>query len=289
MIRRDFILLAGAATFGHSRAVQALTRESRALGMPSRKDRTVVMVHGAFAGGWCFERFHAVFESRGWTCYTPDLLGHGVRTVESSSLANLGVQDYRAALETELRSFATPPILLGHSLGAVLVQQLAARGLARALILVSPAPRSGILPTAESEKRAAQGLMTLGPFWTTVVYPNFDVAVQDSLSRVPQAKQHEVFDRFGPESGRALFELFFWMLDTEAATAVDVGAIRCPVLCVSGTEDRVVSLATARATAAGLGSALLWEESEHGHMLPVEPGADEVARRMAEWAEIAVN
>ena len=34
-------------------------------------------------------------------------------------------------------------------MGAVLAQQLAASGLARALILVSPAPRAGILPSSE--------------------------------------------------------------------------------------------------------------------------------------------
>jgi pimeloyl-ACP methyl ester carboxylesterase len=190
---------------------------------PDPKDRTIVMVHGAFAGAWCFDVFRAVFERLGWTCCTPELPGHGKRAGDESSLVNLGLTAYRAALETELRSFASPPILLGHSMGAVLAQQLAARGLARALILVSPAPRFGILPTTESEKQAAQGLMTLGPFWTTVVHPNFEVAVQDSLNRVPQAEQRIVFDRFGPESGRALFELFFWMLDTEAATTVDVG------------------------------------------------------------------
>ena len=39
----------------------------------------IVMLHGANAGGWCFERFRTVFESLGWTCHTPDLIGHGRR------------------------------------------------------------------------------------------------------------------------------------------------------------------------------------------------------------------
>ena len=40
----------------------------------------IVMLHGANAGGWCFERFRTVFESLGWTCHTPDLIGHGNAT-----------------------------------------------------------------------------------------------------------------------------------------------------------------------------------------------------------------
>ena len=50
------------------------------------KDKTIVMVHGAFAGAWCFDGFRA----GGWTCYTPDLPGHGKRAGNASSLADLG-------------------------------------------------------------------------------------------------------------------------------------------------------------------------------------------------------
>ncbi len=38
--------------------------------------RTIVMIHGAFAGGWCFENFAAVLGARGWTCHAPNLRFH---------------------------------------------------------------------------------------------------------------------------------------------------------------------------------------------------------------------
>ena len=50
-----------------------------------------------------------------------------------------------------------------------------------------------------------------------------------------------MFDRFGLESGRAFFELFFWMFDQIDATKVDTRAITCPVLCVEGADDKWVS------------------------------------------------
>ena len=37
----------------------------------------VIMVHGAFCGGWVFDRFKAPFEAAGPQCLTPDLPGHG--------------------------------------------------------------------------------------------------------------------------------------------------------------------------------------------------------------------
>lgn len=247
--------------------------------------KNIVFIHGAFAGGWCFDRFAAIFRSNGWTCSTPDLLGHGARLGIPGELAGKGLADYRKELETYLRTFAEPPVLIGHSMGAVLAQQLAAQGLARALVLISPAPHYGILPSTESERDAAKGFMYLGPFWTLVINPNYDVAAADSLNRLPEAEKYPVFERFGPESGQALFELFYWMLDNNKSSRVDFNSVKCPVLCLSGTDDRVVSISTAKATAAAFPQAEFWPVENAGHMLLVEPSADSIARKVASWLE----
>ena len=63
--------------------------------------------------------------------------------------------------------------------------------------------------------------MSLGAFWKTVINPDFDLARVLSLNCIPEAEQRAVFDKFGPESGRAFFELFFWMFDQTGATKVD--------------------------------------------------------------------
>jgi non-heme chloroperoxidase len=244
----------------------------------------IVMLHGASAGGWCFDIFREEFEALGWTCHSPDLVGHGKDSAAADAkLVGVGMADYRAECASLLKSFAEPPVILGHSMGAVLAQQLAAAGLARALVLVSPAPRAGILPATDSERQLDQDLMTIAAFWNAVIHPDFNLACFYSLNRVPPAEQRSVFDRFGPESGRAYFEVFFWMFDKTGATAVDTTKISCPVLCLSGTDDNLVSLATARATAAPYRNAALWEEAGHGHMLPLEPGAAGIARRIADW------
>jgi non-heme chloroperoxidase len=246
--------------------------------------KDIVMVHGANEGGWCFDKFKGVFETLGWTCHAPDLIGHGSDAKDAKTrLVGVGMGDYLAQLRTLLKTFATPPVLLGHSMGGILVQQLAAEGLARALILVAPAPRSGILPQIDSEKRLDQDMMSLGAFWNTVINPDFDLAKVLTLNCVPEAEQRTLFDKFGPESGLAFFQMFFWMFDRTNATAVDTEAVRCPVLCLIGMDDKIVSPASARATASAYVGLIFWEIDGHGHMLMLEPGAEDIARRITAW------
>jgi non-heme chloroperoxidase len=246
--------------------------------------KDIVMLHGANEGAWCFDAFRAVFESLGWTCHAPDLIGHGTRAKDAAkTLVGVGIEDYRAELETFLKTIPPLPVLLGHSMGAVLAQLLAAKGLAHALVLTTPAPRAGILPQTEAEKKVGQDLMGLGAFWNTVINPDFDLARVLTLNRVSESEQRAVFDKFGPESGRAFFELFFWMFDRTGATAVDTKSVKCPVLCLAGADDNLVSVATVRATADGYPGATFQVLDGHGHMLVLEPGAEAIARQIADW------
>jgi non-heme chloroperoxidase len=134
--------------------------------------KDIVMIHGANEGGWCLDQFKAVFEELGWTCHAPDLIGHGLDAdKKGSALVGVGMADYLTELEIFLERVAPMPVLLGHSMGAVLAQQLAAKDLASALVLVCPAPRAGILPETDREKQLGQDLMELGAFWKTVIRP----------------------------------------------------------------------------------------------------------------------
>ncbi|MEM7191806.1 MAG: alpha/beta hydrolase [Pseudomonadota bacterium] len=246
--------------------------------------RAIILIHGVNCGGWCFDRFRAVLEQAGFDCHAPDLIGHGAdKTNGIEKLTGTSIADYRAQIAGLAESLPEKPILLGHSMGAVIAQQIAASGAAEKLVLVSPAARAGILPGSPAEKQLGQDLMSLGAFWTKAFDPNFEIAREISLNRLSAERQREVFDQFGPESGQALFELFFWMFDQGAATEVDTGAIQCPVLTLVGTEDHVVSIESAKATAAAYPGSPFWALEGHGHMLLEEDGADLLAKRIAAW------
>ena len=62
---------------------------------------------------------------------------------------------------------------------------------------------------------------------------------------------------------------------------VDAHKVRCPVLVVGGTDDRVASVALLRATAKYCAALKLYEGC--GHWLLEEPGGDKVAGDIGAW------
>ena len=248
--------------------------------------KTIVMIHGAFAGAWSFENFVDVFRSRGWTCHAPDLRFHGVipNSDQEPHLARTSIEDYTDDMVAFIAGLDDAPIIIGHSMGGLVAQQLAAKGLARGLVLLTAGAPWGILPSTSDEMAVAIGLMTTGPFWTKSIQPVFEVAAENALEKLDPNSRRQVFDKLGPESGRALFELFFWMFDVRHAIAVDSTKIKCPVLVVSGSDDKVISASTGRRVAQLYGSNATYHEAQgHGHFLLLEPGWESVAERCADW------
>src|SRR5665647_19083 len=115
--------------------------------------KTVLMIHGAFCGGWCFEDFVPVLSSRGWSCITPDLSFHvsGPTREPDPQLATTGIADYTRDMAALVKSLPEPPVIIGHSMGGIIAQQLAAKGLARAVVLLASGAPWGVLPTTDDE------------------------------------------------------------------------------------------------------------------------------------------
>lgn len=249
-------------------------------------ENTVVLVHGAFAGAWSMENFAEMFRGRGWVCHTPNLRFHGAESARAPDprLAETSIEDYTSDMAELVEKFDSAPIIVGHSMGGVIAQKLAAKGLARAIVLLNSSVIWGILPSTDDERAVGTGLMAAGPFWKTVLHLEFEFMVTYALNRMDAPTQRAVFDRLGPESGRAIFELFFWMFDGRRTTEVDSAEVRCPVLVVSGAEDRGVSPCTARQIAQRYGSnATVYEAPGCGHYLMLEPGWEQVAEHCAAW------
>jgi len=244
---------------------------------------TAFMIPGAFAGAWCWQGWKSLLESQGWQVLTPELLHHQP-TADVDQLVGTGLSKYTDALAAEIDELGTQPVIFGHSMGGLLAQKLAARGLAKALVLLTPGSPWGVLPSSPNEIAAAQGIMSLGPFWTQALYADFDIACGNSLTHIPADQQRHVFDQFVPESGQALYECMFWMYDQDRASYINPIDISCPILCVAADEDKVIDPETVRKTADRYPDLATYAVAEgYGHMLLIEPDWRQVAEMTLNW------
>ena len=125
-----------------------------------------------------------------------------------------------------------------------------------------------------------------GDFWAKIINPSYDVAAANALDRMPKEQRKEVFARFVPESGRATFEIMQWGMDPQRASAVDARAVRCPVLCLAGAQDRINAPSTVRRVAQRYREFAYYEEiKDRSHWLIGEPGWEDVAERSLEWLD----
>jgi pimeloyl-ACP methyl ester carboxylesterase len=83
-----------------------------------------VLVHGAFAGGWCWEPVVAELERRGHTVEAPDLPGSGEDT---TPVERVTLDAYAGRVCDVLAAGDGPAVLVGHSMGGVVITQAAAR------------------------------------------------------------------------------------------------------------------------------------------------------------------
>jgi pimeloyl-ACP methyl ester carboxylesterase len=92
----------------------------------------IVLVHGAFAGAWCWERVLPGLRAAGHTVETFDLPGSGgdQTPVEEVTL------DAYAARTCDVLASGPPAVLAGHSMGGMVVTQAAARTPAQVTSLI---------------------------------------------------------------------------------------------------------------------------------------------------------
>ncbi|WP_374573566.1 alpha/beta fold hydrolase [Phenylobacterium sp.] len=243
----------------------------------------VVMVHGAFCGGWVFDDFRVPFEAAGHQVLCPDLRGHGADE-PPQSVAGVSMSDFAQDIMAFCAGLDEPPILLGHSMGGLVAQLAARRTPLAALVLLAPSAPWGVTGSTVEEAVTAMGLQALGPFWFHAIPPDVGLMVNYSLDRMPKGERRPVLERLRPESGRAVWETLNWWMDPMMTTSVGLRTPSAPALALVGERDVVHPPATVKQTAQRIGAEFLVLPGM-SHWLPGEPGWQEVAEIVLGWLE----
>lgn len=88
--------------------------------MTQAKDKTYVLVHGAWHGAWCWYKVVPLLEAKGNKVVAMDLPGHGQ---DKTTVADVQLSDYVDKVVEVVRSLKGPVILVGHSMAGVVIAQ----------------------------------------------------------------------------------------------------------------------------------------------------------------------
>jgi pimeloyl-ACP methyl ester carboxylesterase len=81
-----------------------------------------VLIHSAWLGGWAWEPVASILGNHGAAVYAPDLPGHGQDPTPAAQVTMAG---YVTAVTDILDAQQTPVVLVGHSLGGIVISQAA--------------------------------------------------------------------------------------------------------------------------------------------------------------------
>lgn len=243
----------------------------------------LLFVHGAFAGAWVWEPcFLPFFADQGYEAHAVSLRGHGGSSGRAD-LMGARLRDYVADVETVMERLPAPPVLIGHSMGGVVVQHLMHRhkdALPGAVLLASGPPH-GMIGSFWNMAIEHPGLL-----WQVMLAQTMGPMVAD-MSAVRSA----LFSEHTPDE---IVHRFMPRLDAEsAAVALDLlgldlppsrRMLGLPVLVLGAENDPFVYGGALDETAKTYGTtAQVFPGMAHAMMIDYD--WHKVAARILEWLE----
>ena len=256
--------------------LEILAREPSANPHPT----PLLFVHGAWHGAWCWdERFLPYFAARGYRSYAVSLRGHG-GSEAPPHVRTMRIRDYVADVAQAAKQLDRPPVVIGHSMGGLVVQKYLERHTAPAAILLASVPTRGVLRTTlniarKHPLRFAQANLT----WT--LYP---------LVNTPRIAREMLFSRDLPEDEvrahwmRLQNEAYLAYLDMIVFALPRPRRVNTPLLALGAERDAIFTPREVRRAARAYGGdATIFPDMAHDMML--EPGWQSVADTMIEWLQ----
>ena len=253
----------------------------------------IVFVHGLWLHAESWNNWMKFFRENGYEAVAASWPGDSETTEATrknvDAVAGYGVIEIADYIAAQLKAFGKKPILIGHSFGGLLVQNLLGRDFAAAAIAIDPAPIKGVPELPISTLKSAFPVLG-NPFnlrrAVALTEPQFRFGFTNAVS---EQEARELYAKYAmPAPGRPLFQAATATFNPNSATKVNVmNATRGPLLLISGTEDNTVPPVLVKSTlrAYGKSSAVteLKEFAGRGHSLTIDSGWKELAEYCLTW------
>ncbi len=257
--------------------------------MTRNRTRTIVLAHGLWVTTDSWRPFRDRFEAAGYEVHTPTWAPLSGRTAAElnatppEALGSLGVRAIVDGLQACIGSLPESPLLVGHSFGGLFVQLLADRGVGVGVAAINPAPIGGIVhgPTTLA---AALPVIARWSGWNRPYAFTRERFGRRYANAAPPEQIDEAYATYViPTSGRAVYDAAFWR-----DTRIDPRRRTVPLLITGSDADRLVTPYLSRAAYAIQRRSLAPTDylgfPGRSHLLIAEPGWEEVADAVLDWA-----
>ena len=255
----------------------------------------IVFVHGLWLHAESWSKWLEFFRANGYDAVAASWPGDSATTeatrINADAVAGYGVSEIADHIVAQLTAFERQPILIGHSFGGLLVQNLLGRNLAAAAIAIDPAPIKGVRELPFSALKSAFPVLK-NPFnfrrAVSLTEPQFRFGFTNA---VPEQEARELYATYAmPAPARPLFQAATATFNPRAATKVNMAnATRGPLLLIAGAQDNTVPPVLVRsALKVYRTSPAVTEFKEfagRGHSLTIDSGWQELADYCLAWLQ----
>jgi len=240
----------------------------------------ILFVHGLWHGAWCWEKhFMPYFAENGYAAYALSLRGHG----GSESPAHfrwMSIADYVKDVAQVVSQIPEGAILVGHSMGGLVVQKYLEAHTAPAAVLLASVPVKGVFRTT-CRIALRHPLAFLKANLTASLYP---IIGTPKLTReaffsfdIPSDSLNEYFRLMQDDSYRAFLDIMLFNLPNPEKITTDL-------LVLGAEDDTIFPPDEVAMTAAAYGTKPeIFSGMAHDMML--EEGWQAVADRILHWLD----
>jgi alpha-beta hydrolase superfamily lysophospholipase len=215
------------------------------------------------------------FAQRGWEVHALDLRGHG-ESPNDRSLRTTRIKHYVDDLASVVDSLESPPILVGHSMGGLVVQRYLEDATLPGAVLLAPDPVGGALgATLRTLRRHPIKFLKANLTWDLKpLIEDRKIAARLFLPADTSAEDIDwMWERLQGESYLAYLDMLLFMRPRPQL-------VNTPVSIVAGSGDRIFSLRELRKTARAYGVELQVVD-DAAHDLMLGPRWEEAAQAVA--------
>jgi non-heme chloroperoxidase len=255
----------------------------------------VVFIHGLWLLASSWDRWADAFEAAGYAAVAPGW-PDDPETVEEARkepkvLAGKGVGQVADHFAEAISRLDRKPVVVGHSFGGLLAQNLAGRGLAAATVAIDPAPFRGVLPLPIAAIRTTFPVLGNPANRNRAVTLSFEQFRYGWANGIDEAQARRLYEEFHVAApGRPIFQAAFANFNPGSETSVDTKAAdRGPLLLFTGGVDHAVPPAMSRAAfkkqRRNAGNTEHIELADRDHSLVIDDGWSEVCEKALAFAQ----